>query len=322
MLDGIDAASDRTFTLSTQSASLKDAVTRFLGSDPTRSSPPLSKRNGPIRLNDVGDDRQSSAKDSTRPDAALEPLEVRSCLVVPVKTSSGSVLGGLIFGSPAVAAFTQQHERVAASTAAWASLALENARLYLARAGGRSIEGRVSGGAVARTADAAERDRRLLAPAARRHSLRAQKASRGLETLERNATSLTQIVEDVLDVSRIVVGQDSPRRSTGGTAARRCTTPMATVQPAAGRRRASAFRRSSIRMSVPVSGVIRTDSQQVVWNLLSNAVKFTPKKGRVQVRVERVNSHIDDRRQRHRCRDRSRLPALRVRSVPAGLTGR
>jgi signal transduction histidine kinase len=33
--------------------------------------------------------------------------------------------------------------------------------------------------------------------------------------------------------------------------------------------------------------------QQVVWNLLSNAVKFTPKKGRVQVRVERVNSHIE-----------------------------
>ena len=33
--------------------------------------------------------------------------------------------------------------------------------------------------------------------------------------------------------------------------------------------------------------------QQVVWNLVSNAVKFTPKKGRVQVRLERVNSHVE-----------------------------
>ena len=33
--------------------------------------------------------------------------------------------------------------------------------------------------------------------------------------------------------------------------------------------------------------------QQVVWNLLSNAVKFTPKDGRVQVRLERVNSHVE-----------------------------
>ena len=130
--DGIDAASDPTFTLSTQSAPLKDAVTRFLEQRSAAFFAAMLERNGPIRLNDLGDDRQSGATVSTSPDAALEPLEVRSCLVVPVKTSSGSVFGGLIFGSPAVAAFTLQHERVATSTAAWASLALENARLYLA----------------------------------------------------------------------------------------------------------------------------------------------------------------------------------------------
>ena len=35
--------------------------------------------------------------------------------------------------------------------------------------------------------------------------------------------------------------------------------------------------------------------QQVVWNLLSNAIKFTPKDGRVQIVLERVNSHIEIR---------------------------
>ena len=33
--------------------------------------------------------------------------------------------------------------------------------------------------------------------------------------------------------------------------------------------------------------------RQIVWNLLSNAVKFTPKKGKVQVRLSRVNSHVE-----------------------------
>ncbi len=117
-----------------------------------------------------------------------------------------------------------------------------------------------------------------------------EKAARGLETLERNANALTQIVEDVLDISRIVSGK-----------IRLDVQPVelplvvhnavATVQPAADAK--------SIRVQTimdPLVGPVSGDPnrlQQVVWNLLTNAVKFTPKKGRVQVRVERVNSHID-----------------------------
>ena len=120
--------------------------------------------------------------------------------------------------------------------------------------------------------------------------LSGEKATQGLETLERNATSLTQIVEDVLDVSRIVSGK-----------IRLDVQPVelplivhnaiATVQPAAD---AKAVRLQTIidpRVG-PVSGDPNR-LQQVVWNLLSNAVKFTPKRGRVQIRVERVNSHIE-----------------------------
>jgi CheY-like chemotaxis protein len=66
---------------------------------------------------------------------------------------------------------------------------------------------------------------------------------------------------------------------------------VATVQPAADAK--------SVRLQTiidPRVGPVSGDPdrlQQVVWNLLSNAVKFTPKHGRVQIRVERVNSHID-----------------------------
>ena len=57
-------------------------------------------------------------------------LPVRSYLAVPVKGIRGGVLGGLFFGHFQVGVFTEQHERLASGVAAWASVALENARLY------------------------------------------------------------------------------------------------------------------------------------------------------------------------------------------------
>jgi CheY-like chemotaxis protein len=198
-------------------------------------------------------------------------------------------LGGLIFGSPAVAAFTQQHERVAASTAAWASLALENARLYLAAREADRLKDEflaVLSHELRTPLNAIVGYSRLL----RGGLLTGAKGERGLETLERNANALTQIVEDVLDVSRIVAGK-----------IRLDVQPVelplvvhnaiATVQPASDAK--------GIRIQTivdPRVGPVSGDPgrlQQVVWNLLSNAVKFTPKNGRVQVRVERVNSHIE-----------------------------
>jgi len=116
------------------------------------------------------------------------------------------------------------------------------------------------------------------------------KAARGLETLERNATWLSQIIEDVLDVSRIVSGKirldvqpvELPLIVDNA---------VSTVQPAA--------EAKNVRLQTvidPNVGPVSGDPdrlQQVVWNLVSNAVKFTPKGGRIQVRLERVNSHIE-----------------------------
>src|SRR6185503_12217272 len=120
--------------------------------------------------------------------------------------------------------------------------------------------------------------------------LSGEKAIRGLETLERNATWLTQIVEDLLDVSRIVSGKirldvqavELPIIVDNA---------VATIQPAAD---AKAVRVQTL--IDPRVGPVSGDPgrlQQVVWNLVSNAVKFTPKHGRVQVRLERVNSHVE-----------------------------
>ena len=108
--------------------------------------------------------------------------------------------------------------------------------------------------------------------------------------MERNATALTQIVEDVLDVSRIISGKirldvqpvDLPRVVSDA---------VETVLPAS---EAKHIRVHTILdpSAAPISGD-PDRLQQIVWNLVSNAVKFTPKDGVVQVRLERVNSHVE-----------------------------
>ena len=120
--------------------------------------------------------------------------------------------------------------------------------------------------------------------------LKDEKQDNALDTLERNATSLTQIVEDVLDVARIASGKirlnvqslDLPVVMHDA---------LATVMPGA---EAKGVRIQSI--VEPDIGLVSGDSdrlQQVMWNLLSNAVKFTPRGGHVQVRLQRANSHIE-----------------------------
>ena len=113
---------------------------------------------------------------------------------------------------------------------------------------------------------------------------------RAIETLERNARWLTQIVDDVLDVSRIVSGKVRLDVQAVELAVV-LDNAVATVQPAADAKNVRIQSLIDPRIG-PISGD-PARLQQVMWNLLSNAVKFTPKGGRVQVRLERINSHIE-----------------------------
>jgi signal transduction histidine kinase/ActR/RegA family two-component response regulator len=116
------------------------------------------------------------------------------------------------------------------------------------------------------------------------------KVEQGLEVIERNARSQAQLIEDLLDISRIITGK--LRLSV------RPVSPVAIIEAAIDTMRPAADARS-IRLQVTLDSEVGTISgdpdrlQQVVWNLLSNAIKFTPKGGKVQVRLERINSHIE-----------------------------
>ncbi len=117
-----------------------------------------------------------------------------------------------------------------------------------------------------------------------------EKVAHAIDVIERNAKAQLQLIEDLLDVSRIILGKMrldvQPVDPTEVI-----ETAIESIRPAADAK--------GVRIQTVLDtgvGVISGDAarlQQVVWNLLSNAVKFTPKGGRVQVRLERINSHLE-----------------------------
>jgi len=114
--------------------------------------------------------------------------------------------------------------------------------------------------------------------------------SEGLETIARSAHAQTRLIEDILDFSRINAGKlrldVRPIEIVEVI-----TAAVEVIRPAAD---AKGVRIDSVLD--PNTGLISGDPdrlQQVVWNLLSNSVKFTERKGRVQIRLERVNSHCE-----------------------------
>ena len=283
-----DPKSGDAYMLYTLSGAPREAFAKFPHPRATAVFAPTFHGEGPVRLADVTQDPRYG---QSAPYHGMPPghLPVRSYLAVPVKGVGGDVLGGLFFGHSEIGAFTEQHERLAAGVAAWASVALENSRLYAEAQTANRMKDEflaVLSHELRTPLNAIVGYSRLL----RGNILSGEKAARGLETLERNAMWLTQIVEDILDVSRIVAGKirldvqavELPLIVDNA---------VATVQPAADAKQVRVQTIVDPRVG-PVSGDPGR-LQQVVWNLLTNAVKFTPKKGRVQVRLERVDSHIE-----------------------------
>jgi PAS domain S-box-containing protein len=216
-------------------------------------------------------------------------LPVRSYLAVPVKGRLGEVIGGLFFGHSEVDRFTEHHERLAVGIGAWASVALENARLF----------GLVQESSRLKDDFLASLSHELRTPLnavlgysrmLRAGMLSPDKQGQAIETIERNATSLAQIVEDVLDISRIISGKIRLNvQSVDFPSVVRNAIDV--VMPAAAARGVRLEPVLDPRAS-PVSGDPER-LQQVFWNLLSNAVKFTSRGGKVQVRLGRINSHIE-----------------------------
>jgi len=219
--------------------------------------------------------------------STLELGPDRSVLAVPL-LSHERVIGVLTLGDRVGRQFRQDDILLAQGFAEQAALALENARLY----------------AEARDANRAKDE--FLATLS--HELRTPltamlgwvrmlqsgtldqaTSERALQVIDRNTKLQAQLIDDLLDVSRIITGKLSLELKAVDIGAV-IEAAVDAVTPAALAKSVMLERRVD-----PAAAPAWADAhrlQQVVWNLLSNAVKFTPSGGRISVAVDREDPHV------------------------------
>ena len=223
-------------------------------------------------------------------------LKLRSALIVPL-VARGSTLGAItMVHAESGRRYSGADLALAEEIARRAAISVDNARLFGAEQRARAAAD-----------DASRLKDEFLATVS--HELRTPlnailgwsrmitmgaldetKRVRASETIERNAVAMAQLVEDLLDVSRIISGK--MRLETESVDLGKIVeSAIESIRPAA------LAKEISLRSIVePAPGPLLGDLnrlQQVVWNLLSNAVKFTPRQGRVEVVVRRSGSSVE-----------------------------
>jgi PAS domain S-box-containing protein len=219
----------------------------------------------------------------------LRELGLRSAMTVPLSVQ-GRVLGAITFASAESGRrYTESDLAFAEDLAHRASLAVENARLYREAQEVNRLKDEflaTLSHELRTPLTAVLGWTRLLSTG----QLDEATQARALETIERNAQAQVQLIDDILDVSRVIRGK--LRLSVRPVElAPVIEAAVDSVRPAA---EAKGIRLQVVldRAASPISGD-PDRLQQVVWNLLSNAVKFTPRDGRVQVVLSRLNSHLE-----------------------------
>ena len=270
---------------------------------------PTFRGEGTIRLDNVRNDPRFG-KNAPHYGMPEGHLPVTSYLAVPVVSPYEEVIGGLFFGHSEAGVFTERHERLIEGLAVQIAIAIDNARLYERTQ--RAVKEREA--LLAR-----EQEARQQAEIASRskdeflgllsHELRTplnailgwtrmlissqmdeQTVANAVETIDRNARLQSRLIEDMLDVSRIMSGKlrldAQPVDLTTVISA-----AVDTLRPAADAKQIRVYVVLDYGAGLVLGDPVRL--QQIVWNLLSNAIKFTPKAGSIKVYLERVNSHLD-----------------------------
>jgi signal transduction histidine kinase/ActR/RegA family two-component response regulator len=226
----------------------------------------------------------------------LRQLYPHSWMVVPLRVQS-SMLGALVLMHTESKRKYTEHELVfATELARRAAVAIDNGRLFELSQQERS---RVEAATRAKDEFVAMVSHELRTPLnvmlgwvrlMRGGALAPQKLEHALEVIERNANAQSQLVSDLLDISRIITGKLRINPSQVDFA-NVLDMVIDGILPAAAAKRIGVdtyFERAH--------SVMRGDGdrlQQVVWNLLTNAIKFTPKGGKVSVRLRRVESDLE-----------------------------
>ena len=286
---------DGSYMLYTIAGASREAFARFPMPRATELFGPTFRGEGIIRIADVRTDRRYG-RNPPHHGMPAGHLPVRSYLAVPVVSRAGDVIGGLFFGHEQPGVFSERVEAIMAGVASQTAIAIDNARLFE-----KEQQARAAAEAANRAKDEflAVLSHELRTPLnavygwarmLRAGQLAPAAAVQALDVITRNAEAQTQLIDDMLDVARIVSGK-----------LRLDVRPidLAPVIEAAVDAVRPAAEAKAVRLEValdPDAGAVRGDPdrlQQVVWNLVINGVKFTPRGGRVQVRLARVDAFAE-----------------------------
>ncbi|HYV55941.1 MAG TPA: ATP-binding protein [Candidatus Nitrosopolaris sp.] len=275
-------------------------LVRRLGHDrePADAPSPLQlamQKGGAQLLPEISDDLLQRLSRTSEHLETLRQLGPRCAMLVPL-VARGRMLGGLAFvATDARPVYHPGDLAVAEDLARRAALALDNARLYR-----QAQDARLQAEGANRAKDeflsvVSHELRTPLTPILawarmlRRGGFEPGVAARALDVIERNARSQAQLVEDLLDVSRIISGKLrlEVRSLELGSVVEGATEAARPAADAKGIRLVS--------LLDPSTGQVEGDGErlrQVVANLLSNAIKFTPSGGRVEVRLRRLGGTV------------------------------
>ncbi|MDQ2641888.1 MAG: ATP-binding protein [Pseudomonadota bacterium] len=243
-------------------------------------------------------------------------LSVCSYLAMPVTSKTGQLIGGLFLGHGERGRFNDRAERLVAGIASQAAIAIDNSRLVQALKERESTLSQL----LSERERILQSERTARAEAERlghlkdeflatlSHELRTplnavqgwthlllrgpstEQQKEALVVIDRNVRAQSRIIGDLLDMSRIISGKIALEVQ--------ALQLHQVIQAAVDTVRQTAEARS-IRINTLLDtsiGFVRGDPnrlQQALWNLLTNAIKFTPAGGRIQVVLERVNSHVE-----------------------------
>jgi signal transduction histidine kinase/CheY-like chemotaxis protein len=292
----------RSYQLFTLSGAPLEAFTSFGHPRPTALFGPTFRGEAPIRIADVQADPRYG-QSGPHHGMPAGHLPVRSYLATPVIGRGGDVIGALLFGHPQPGVFTEYTERLVVGIAAQAAIAVDNARLFaLTQKSAEEKRALLDSERAARVeAEQANRvkddflavlSHELRTPLSAivgwTHILRrklqplAPELLKGVDVIERSVKMQTQLIDDLLDMSRITSGKLHLDLQPVDLA------PV--VEAAADAVRAAATASNvAIRLDVQAGGgCVVGDAvrlQQVVANLLSNAVKFSAAGSAVHLRL-------------------------------------
>ncbi|WP_313174479.1 ATP-binding protein [Massilia sp.] len=296
------------FSLYTLSGATANEFQSFGEPHATALFGPSFRGAGLVRSGDITDDPRYGPTPPQFGMLSGQPV-VKSYLSVPVTAASGEAIGTMFFGHPEPNVFTERTERIVRGIAAQAAVALDNTRLYEAAqqaADERKVLLESEREARAEAERSSQMKDEFLATLS--HELRTPLSAilgwaqvlrrggkdeadrqRGLQTIERNARAQAQLIEDLLDMSRITSGKVLLDIQTLAPSSF-LDAAIETVRPAADAKNIRLEKRYDANPGMIAGDPARL--QQVVWNLLSNAIKFTPRDGQVIVELAQRDGSV------------------------------